>query len=379
MIIGILATIAFLTLWNYTNQARDSKRFSDKSNIEKTLEIYKSKTWEYPDFDLDENWQKVFWTLAWDKVKNILPVLPLDPFTKKPYKIQLKNWIVDIILEWETIDTKWNKQNFMIISPSNDDSLPEINVTPVADPAHLTEAEKAKVKEEVEKATPTATNVVVADNGEVTVTLPEGTIVLKPEETVYQEDENLDDVKAKARKELNNVASANKNEINKRTDLTLEEKDKAKYDVNNALEDADRAIEGAVNSSEVDEAMNKGKQSISYINPSGDKKSNTKKEIDQAAKMRKDIIDKRDDLTKEEKDEIKSNVDNLADEAKKAIDSAVNNYQVDKAESNGKHTIDNIIINLYNKSTAKKNLNEAIRSKKELLNELNATTTRGKN
>ena len=267
----------------------------------------------------------------------------------------------------------------MIISPSNDDSLPEINVTPVADPAHLTEAEKAKVKEEVEKATPTATNVVVADNREVTVTLPEGTIVLKPEETVYQEDENLDDVKAKARKELNNVASANKNEINKRTDLTLEEKDKAKYDVNNALEDADRAIEGAVNSSEVDEAMNKGKQSISYINPSGDKKSNAKKEIDQAAKMRKDIIDKRDDLTKEEKDEIKSNVDNLADEAKKAIDSAVNNYQVDKAESNGKHTIDNIIINLYNKSTAKKNLNEAIRSKKELLNELNATTTRGKN
>ncbi|CIO81660.1 YSIRK-type signal peptide-containing protein [Streptococcus pseudopneumoniae] len=48
-------------------------------------------------------------------------------------------------------------------------------VTPVADPAHLTEAEKAKVKEAVSKANPTATNVVVKDNGDVTVTLPDGT------------------------------------------------------------------------------------------------------------------------------------------------------------------------------------------------------------
>ncbi|MBF9643232.1 hypothetical protein IAI26_10650, partial [Streptococcus pseudopneumoniae] len=51
----------------------------------------------------------------------------------------------------------------------------KVEVTPVADPAHLTEAEKAKVKEDVSKANPTATNVVVKDNGDVTVTLPDGT------------------------------------------------------------------------------------------------------------------------------------------------------------------------------------------------------------
>ncbi|MBF9645600.1 FIVAR domain-containing protein [Streptococcus pseudopneumoniae] len=51
----------------------------------------------------------------------------------------------------------------------------KVEVTPVADPAHLTEAEKAKVKEAVSKANPTATNVVVKDNGDVTVTLPDGT------------------------------------------------------------------------------------------------------------------------------------------------------------------------------------------------------------
>ncbi|WP_448913630.1 hypothetical protein, partial [Gemella sp.] len=59
-------------------------------------------------------------------------------------------------------------------------------VTPVADPTHLTASEKEKVKEEVKKANPTATNVEVADNGEVTVTTPEGTKVLKPEETVVK-------------------------------------------------------------------------------------------------------------------------------------------------------------------------------------------------
>ena len=267
----------------------------------------------------------------------------------------------------------------MIISPSNDDSLPEINVTPVADPAHLTEAEKAKVKEEVEKAYPTATNVEVADNGEVTVTLPEGTTVLKPEETIYSEYLNIEELKAKARQKLSNILNSKRNEIDKRTDLTLEEKGKAKYDVNNALEDVYRAIEGAYNASKVDEAINKFQQAISYINPTGDKKSNAKRKINRVAESKKSEIDNFDNLTKEEKDEVKSNVDKAADEAKKAIDSAVNNYQVDKAESNGKHTIDNIIINLYNKFTAKKNLNEAIRSKKELLNELNATTTRGKN
>jgi hypothetical protein len=44
VIITILATIAFLTLGNYTTDANKAKRVSDKNNIEKVLEMYKAKT-----------------------------------------------------------------------------------------------------------------------------------------------------------------------------------------------------------------------------------------------------------------------------------------------------------------------------------------------
>ena len=90
-ILSVLATIAFLTLWDYPMQARDVKRLTDKNNIERALDIYKAKKWEYPDFDLDEKWQKVFWTWAWEKVNDTLSSLPRDPLTHKLYEVKLKN------------------------------------------------------------------------------------------------------------------------------------------------------------------------------------------------------------------------------------------------------------------------------------------------
>ena len=86
VIISILATIWFLRLGNYSSEANVAKRASDKKNIEQVLEMYKSKEWDYPEFE-EENGEKIFWTWTWEKVKNRLPVMPVDPITKKPYKI----------------------------------------------------------------------------------------------------------------------------------------------------------------------------------------------------------------------------------------------------------------------------------------------------
>ena len=92
VIISILATIWFLRLGNYSSEANVAKRASDKKNIEQVLEMYKSKEWEYPEFE-EENGEKIFWTWTWEKVKNRLPVMPIDPITKKPYKIAfLPSW-----------------------------------------------------------------------------------------------------------------------------------------------------------------------------------------------------------------------------------------------------------------------------------------------
>lgn len=106
VIIAILATIAFLTLWDYPMQAREMKRLSDKNNIEIALEIYKLQKWEYPKFDQEE-WKIVFWTGAWEKVNTTLSKLPRDPVTNKLYRIEIKETpenvkVVKVVLEWES-------------------------------------------------------------------------------------------------------------------------------------------------------------------------------------------------------------------------------------------------------------------------------------
>ena len=99
-ILSVLATIAFLTLWDYPMQARDVKRLTDKNNIEKALEIYKAKKWEYPKFD-EEDGRIVFWTGMWEKVNDTLSSLPRDPLTHKLYEVKLKNKSAIVKIEKE--------------------------------------------------------------------------------------------------------------------------------------------------------------------------------------------------------------------------------------------------------------------------------------
>ncbi|MDG9597174.1 DUF1542 domain-containing protein [Streptococcus pneumoniae] len=166
--------------------------------------------------------------------------------------------------------------------------------------------------------------------------------------TVTYEDGSMESVQAKykvtdaSKETIDQAAKAKKDEIDKRTDLTQEEKDKVKSDVDTAAEAAKKAIDGATTNAKVDEAKTNGKQASNNINPTGDKKSEAKKEIDQAAKAKKDEIDKRTDLTQEEKDKVKSDVDTAAEAAKKAIDGATTNAKVDEAKTNGKQASNNI-------------------------------------
>ena len=73
-------------------------------------------------------------------------------------------------------------------------------VTPVKDPANLTDAEKAKVEEAVKKANPTATDVKVGKDGTATVTFPDGTTVVIP---------GSDLVEAKAANNGSNASNGN--------------------------------------------------------------------------------------------------------------------------------------------------------------------------
>ena len=79
---------------------------------------------------------------------------------------------------------------------TSDESTPKVAtkdpaITPVVNPSALTDAEKAKVADEVKKANPTASKVEVGNDGTATVTFPDGSVaVLTPEKTVKEADSN---------------------------------------------------------------------------------------------------------------------------------------------------------------------------------------------
>ncbi|MFS9141800.1 Rib/alpha-like domain-containing protein, partial [Streptococcus infantis] len=79
---------------------------------------------------------------------------------------------------------------------TSDESAPKVAtkdpaITPVVNPSALTDAEKAKVVDEVKKANPTASKVEVGNDGTATVTFPDGSVaVLTPEKTVKEADSN---------------------------------------------------------------------------------------------------------------------------------------------------------------------------------------------
>ena len=67
------------------------------------------------------------------------------------------------------------------------DGVKNPSVTPVTDPSNLTDAEKAKVADEVKKANPTATDIKVNKDGSVVVTFADGSVAVIASENAVKE------------------------------------------------------------------------------------------------------------------------------------------------------------------------------------------------
>ena len=82
------------------------------------------------------------------------------------------------------------------VKKSSDNVVKDPAVTPVVDPSNLTEAEKAKVADEVKKSNPTVTDVKVGKDGTATVTYPDGTTAVIPaDKAVKKSNPTATDVK----------------------------------------------------------------------------------------------------------------------------------------------------------------------------------------
>lgn len=99
-ILSILATVSFISIWNYAAQSRDTARLSDLKILEKALNLSQIETGWYPlplnatvleEIDWIEwiKWKKwKFWEEQYLAVKR-LDKLPLDPTSKETYDYYL--------------------------------------------------------------------------------------------------------------------------------------------------------------------------------------------------------------------------------------------------------------------------------------------------
>lgn len=116
-ILAILWTIAFLSYQWYSKSARDGVRISDIQLIQKSLDLFKLKTWYYPSptdwFQVTYSWSNLWnqWTFWEVTFKNLekLNKLPIDPLTWSEYTYSLlntkKEYELWSIIEWGALSS----------------------------------------------------------------------------------------------------------------------------------------------------------------------------------------------------------------------------------------------------------------------------------
>lgn len=117
-ILGILWTIAFISLQGFSKNTRDATRISDLDSIKKVLSLYQLKENQFPIptnwIDITFSWWTV-WTqwIFWDKTRKVLwnqwqiSTIPKDPLTWNEYTYSLLNtqneYELAAVLEWTSL------------------------------------------------------------------------------------------------------------------------------------------------------------------------------------------------------------------------------------------------------------------------------------
>ena len=173
------------------------------------------------------------------------------------------------------------------------------------------------------------------------------------------------EAKTEAKKVIYDALKAKNDEIDARTDLTGEEKAKAKEEAKKKADAAKEAIDNATTNAAVEQAKANGTTEVNNVNPTPEAKPAAKKAIDDALKAKNDAIDARTDLTDEEKTKAKEDAKAKADAAKQAIDNATTNAAVEQAKANGTTEVSNVNPTAEAKPAAKKAIDEALKAKND--------------
>ena len=142
-----------------------------------------------------------------------------------------------------------------------------------------------------------------------------------------------------AKKAIDDKLAEQLKAIENTPDATDEEK-KVAADAAKALaEEAKKAIDKAGTDAEVKQLQDEAKKEIEKSVPVVEDKPNARKAIDDEATAKKAAIDARDDLTPKAKEDLKAQVDKIAEQAKKSVDAAKTAEAVNGIEESDKAAI----------------------------------------
>ncbi|WP_302117840.1 DUF1542 domain-containing protein [uncultured Limosilactobacillus sp.] len=221
--------------------------------------------------------------------------------------------------------------------------------------APLTEEEKTALNNEVDQAAQTAKDAIKdATTPEAVTTAQEAGVKDINAVEVPSESE----AKEAAKKAVADAASA-KNQAIDSSNLTDEEKAALKQEVADTQKAVDNAIDSATTNDAVAKAQEAGVKNINGIEipEKSTTKENAKTDITNSADEAKKAIDQDSNLTDEEKQAAKDQIDTDAKNAQDAIDNAKDDDEVKNAVDNGNLAIDKDVANaaIDNAVAGKKN------------------------
>ena len=218
----------------------------------------------------------------------------------------------------------------------------------------LSDAEKAKAKEDAKKLAdaqlaeiakqpdnkPTAAEAKTAQDA-VDAAKDKGVADVKTVNPIAKEN---------AKKAVADELAKKEKQIDDRTDLTKEEKDKAKEEAKGLAKKATDAInaqpdkaatpEAAKTAQDaVDAAKKTGVDEVAAVNPTAEKKTAAKGDVAQAAEAKKQALQNDNTLSEAAKEKLKKEVDDIKEATDAAITGAKKNAGVDKAKKAGEIAI----------------------------------------
>ncbi|URQ76995.1 DUF1542 domain-containing protein [Erysipelothrix rhusiopathiae] len=281
-----------------------------------------------------------------------------------------------LLVKYEQINSdKFNNQKENLkteLDKKAEDAKKEIDTLP-----NLTEDEKQKAKDAIDQKTKEGKDAIDQGTTPKDVEDAKNTTDTSVKETVDQS--NLLDAKNKAKKDLEAKADETKNAIDALPGVSQEAKDKAKGEIDDALNKGIENIASGKSVEDVNNAVSETKTEMDAIkdaitkenNDSIDASINDKKShLDAEAKKAKEVIDKLENLSQTEKDDAKKLIDETVSDTSKELDKATTPSDINTIYNQGKTDIGNVVIKAElddAKTKAIKDLNDKAEEVRKLI------------